>query len=134
MKGNTKKTSSKKSATTNQVSRFAKVRQQKQARKSTSSWTVVNEYELTKEDYSAISSVKVFRARRTEDGEVLKARITYKQGCGDPEEYELRHHWEFQVGDELDKQTLSLCNLEDAKGNLKEYNGEVVEYLYGDVE
>ena len=130
MKENTKKTSSKKSTTTNQVSRFAKARQQKQARKSKSSWTVVNEEFLTKDDINTIKSVKVIRASRSKDSEVLKARITYKDG--DSEEFELRHHWEFQVGDELDKQTLSLCNLEDAEGNLKEYEGEVVEYLYGE--
>ncbi len=131
MAKNTTKTS-KKSSTTATSSMFAKSLSSKKEQKSKSSLTVVNEYSLTPDERKSIKDIRIIRVHRTKDGDVLKAKVTMRDG--DSYEYELLHHWEFAVGDELDLSSITLCNLEDAKGNLKEYNGEPVVYLYGDVE
>lgn len=130
MAKNTTKTSSK-SSTTAKSSMFAKSLSQKKEQKSKSSLTVVNEYSLTIAERRSIKDIRIVRVNRTKSGDVLKARVTMLDG--DSYEYELLHHWEFAAGDELDKSSITLCNLEGPEG-LKEYNGEPVVYLYGDVE
>ena len=128
-KKNTKTSS--KSTTTNSVSMFAKSLSQKKEQKSKSSLTVVNEYSLTIAERRSIKDIRIVRVNRTKSGDILKARVTMLDG--DSYEYALLHHWEFAAGDELDKSSITLCNLEGPDG-LKEYNGEPVVYLYGDVE
>lgn len=127
-----KNTSTSSKSTTNSVSMFAKSLSSKKEQKSKSSLTVVNEYSLTPDERKSIKDIRIIRVNRTKDGDVLKAKVTMRDG--DSYEYELLHHWEFAAGDTLDVSSVTLCNLEDASGNLKEYNGEPVVYLYGDVE
>lgn len=117
-------------ATTDQVSMF----EQSFLEESTSenSFTVVNEYSLTKDEAKSIKDVRIIRVARTDDGnDVLKALVT--RTSGKTKEYALLHHWEFAVGDKLDKSSITLCNLKDAKGKLKEYKGKPIVYLYGEL-
>lgn len=117
-------------ATTNSVSMF----EQSFLEESTgeNSFTVVNEYSLTKDEAKSIKDIRIIRVARTDDGDdVLKALVT--RISGKTKEYALLHHWEFVAGDKLDKSTITLCNLKDAKGKLKEYKGKPVVYLYGDL-
>jgi hypothetical protein len=100
--------------------------------KSENSFTVVNEYSLTKDEAKSIKDIRIIRVARTDDGDVLKAKVTLLKGS--TIEYSLLHHWEFAAGDVLDKSTITLCNLKDAKGKLKEYKGKPVVYLYGDLD
>lgn len=118
-------------ATTDQVSMFAKSLSSKKETKKESSLTIVNEYSLTKAEAKSIKDIRIVRVNRTKSGDVLKARVTMQDG--DQYDYELLHHWEFAAGDELDKSSITLCNLKGPEG-LKKYNGEPVVYLYGDVE
>lgn len=120
-----------KSTTTNSVSMFAKSLTSKKESKRESSLTVVNEYSLTRAEAKSIKDIRIVRVNRTKSGDVLKARVTMLDG--DQYDYELLHHWEFAAGDELDKSSITLCNLKGPDG-LKKYNGEPVVYLYGDVE
>lgn len=101
-------------------------------RASSNSFTEVNEYKLTRDEAKSIKDIRIVRATRTKDAEVLKARVTLTSG--ESVDYNLLHHWEFAVGDTIDKSTVTLCNLQDAEGNLKEYNGEPVVYLYGELD
>lgn len=122
---------SSKSTTTNSVSMFAQSLIDNESR-SASSLTVVNEYSLTPDERKSIKDIRIIRVARTDDGDdVLKAKVTLSKGG--TIEYALLHHWEFAAGDELDKSSITLCNLKDAKGNLKEYKGKPVVYLYGDL-
>ena len=117
-------------ATTDQVSMF----EQSFLEESTSenSFTVVNEYSLTKDEAKSIKDVRIIRVARTDDGDdVLKAKVTLSKGG--TIEYALLHHWEFAAGDVLDKSSITLCNLKDAKGKLKEYKGKPIVYLYGEL-
>ena len=126
-----KNTSTSSKSTTNSVSMF----EQSFLEESTSenSLTVVNEYSLTKDEAKSIKDVRIIRVARTDDGDdVLKALVT--RTSGKTKEYALLHHWEFAAGDKLDKSTITLCNLKDAKGKLKEYKGKPVVYLYGDLD
>ena len=101
--------------------------------RSENSFTVVNEYSLTKDEAKSIKDVRIIRVARTDDGDdVLKAKVTLSKGG--TIEYALLHHWEFAAGDVLDKSSITLCNLKDAKGSLKEYTGKPVVYLYGDLD
>ena len=125
-----KNTSTSPKSTTNSVSMF----EQSFLEESTSenSLTVVNEYSLTKDEAKSIKDIRIIRVARTDDGDdVLKALVTRTDGKF--KEYALLHHWEFVAGDKLDKSTITLCNLKDAKGKLKEYKGKPVVYLYGDL-
>lgn len=123
---------SSKSATTNGVSMFAQSLIDNESR-SENSFTVVNEYSLTKDEAKSIKDVRIIRVARTDNGDdVLKAKVTLSKGG--TIEYALLHHWEFAAGDVLDKSSITLCNLKDAKGNLKEYKGKPVVYLYGDLD
>ena len=127
-----KNTSTSPKSTTNGVSMFAQSLTSKKESKKESSLTVVNEYSLTKDEAKSIKDIRIIRVARTDDGDdVLKAKVTMQDD--DQFEYELLHHWEFAAGDVLDKSSITLCNLKDAKGKLKEYKGEPVVYLYGDV-
>lgn len=119
-------------ATTDQVSMFAQSLSLKKETKKESSLTVVNEYSLTKDEAKSIEDIRIVRVNRTKDGDVLKARVTMQDG--DEYDYELLHHWEFAAGDVLDKSSITLCNLKDAKGKLKEYKGKPIVYLYGDLD
>lgn len=127
-----KNTSTSPKSTTNSVSMFAQSLIDNESR-GENSFTVVNEYSLTKDEAKSIKDVRIIRVARTDDGDdVLKAKVTLSKGG--TIEYALLHHWEFAVGDVLDKSSITLCNLKDAKGNLKEYKGKPVVYLYGDLD
>jgi hypothetical protein len=127
-----KNTSTSPKSTTNSVSIFAQSLIDNESR-SENSFTVVNEYSLTKDEAKSIKDVRIIRVARTDDGDdVLKAKVTLSKGG--TIEYALLHHWEFAAGDMLDKSTITLCNLKDAKGKLKEYKGKPVVYLYGDLD
>ena len=127
-----KNTSTSSKSTTNSVSMFAQSLIDNESR-SENSLTVVNEYSLTKDEAKSIKDVRIIRVARTDDGDdVLKAKVTMQDD--DQFEYELLHHWEFAAGDVLDKSSITLCNLKDAKGKLKEYKGKPVVYLYGDLD
>lgn len=132
MKENTKKTSIKKSATTNKVSRFASANQR--LSNLSSNWTPVNEETLSPQDRATIKSVTVIKTGLTKDRQpILKADVHLK--TGEHIQYPLHRVWEFERGDSLNVKSLTLCNLQDAEGNLKEdNNGDIVDYLYGDVE
>lgn len=132
MKENTKKTSSQKSATTNKVSRFASANQR--LSNLSSNWTPVNEETLSPQDRALIKSVTVIKTGLTKDRQpILKADVHLK--TGEHIQYPLHRVWEFERGDSLVVKSLTLCNLQDAEGNLKEdNNGDIVDYLYGDVE
>ena len=117
--------------TTNSVSMFAQSLIDNESR-SENSLTVVNEYSLTKDEAKSIKAIRIIRVARTDDGDVLKAKVTLSKGG--TIEYALLHHWEFTAGDVLDKSTITLCNLKDAKGKFKEYKGKPVVYLYGDLD
>lgn len=127
-----KNTSTSPKSTTNSVSMFAQSLIDNKSR-SENSFTVVNEYSLTKDEAKSIKDIRIIRAARTDDGDdVLKAKVTLSKGG--TIEYALLHHWEFAAGDVLDKSSITLCNLKDAKGKLKEYKGKPVVYLYGDLD
>lgn len=127
-----KNTSTSPKSTTNSVSMFAQSLIDHESR-SESSFTVVNEYSLTKDEAKSIKDIRIIRVARTDDGDdVLKAKVTLSKGG--TIEYALLHHWEFAAGDVLDKSSITLCNLKDAKGKLKEYKGKPVVYLYGDID
>lgn len=127
-----KNTSTSPKSTTNSVSMFAQSLIDNESR-SENSLTVVNEYSLTKDEAKSIQDIRIIRVARTDDGDdVLKAKVTLSKGG--TIEYALLHHWEFAAGDKLDKSTITLCNLKDAKGKLKEYKGKPVVYLYGDLD
>ena len=127
-----KNTSTSPKSTTNSVSMFAQSLIDNESR-SENSLTVVNEYSLTKDEAKSIEDIRIIRVARTDDGDdVLKAKVTLSKGG--TIEYALLHHWEFVAGDKLDKSTITLCNLKDAKGKLKEYKGKPVVYLYGDLD
>jgi hypothetical protein len=127
-----KNTSTSPKSTTNSVSIFAQSLIDNESR-SENSFTVVNEYSLTKDEAKSIKDIRIIRVARTDDGDdVLKAKVTLSKGG--TIEYALLHHWEFAAGDVLDKSTITLCNLKDAKGKLKEYKGKPVVYLYGDLD
>ena len=126
-----KNTSTSSKSTTNSVSMFAQSLIDNESR-SENSLTVVNEYSLTKDEAKSIKDVRIIRVARTDDGnDVLKALVT--RTSGKTKEYALLHHWEFAVGDKLDKSSITLCNLKDAKGKLKEYKGKPIVYLYGEL-
>lgn len=130
-KKNDTKTSSK-SAPTDQVSMFEQSLIDNESR-SENSLTVVNEYSLTKDEVKSIKDIRIIRVARTDDGDdVLKAKVTLSKGG--TIEYALLHHWEFAAGDVLNKSSITLCNLKDAKGKFKEYKGKRVVYLYGDLD
>lgn len=126
-----KNTSTSPKSTTNSVSMF----EQSFLEESTSenSFTVVNEYSLTKDEVKSIKDIRIIRVARTDDGDdVLKALVT--RTSGKTKEYALLHHWEFAAGDKLNlKSSITLCNLKDAKGKLKEYKGKPIVYLYGEL-
>ena len=127
-----KNTSTSLKSTTNSVSMFAQSLIDNESR-SENSFTVVNEYSLTKDEAKSIKDIRIIRVARTDDGDdVLKAKVTLSKGG--TIEYALLHHWEFAAGDVLDKSSITLCNLKDAKGKLKEYKGKPVVYLYGDLD
>lgn len=127
-----KNTSTSSKSTANSVSMFAQSLIDNESR-SENSLTVVNEYSLTKDEAKSIKDIRIIRVARTDDGDdVLKAKVTLSKGG--TIEYALLHHWEFTAGDVLDKSSITLCNLKDAKGNLKEYKGKPVVYLYGDLD
>lgn len=126
-----KNTSTSSESTTNSVSMFAQSLIDNESR--SDSFTVVNEYSLTKDEAKSIKDIRIIRVARTDDGDdVLKAKVTLSKGG--TIEYALLHHWEFAAGDMLDKSSITLCNLKDAKGKLKEYKGKPVVYLYGDLD
>ena len=128
MAKNTKKTSAKSTKST--VSRFATAASK--AANKASEWTPVNEETLSPQDRALIKSATVVQYK-TSSGPVLKCKIAFKDGT--LAEFPLQRHWEFERGDTLNIKSLTLCNLQDADGNLKEdNNGDVVEYIYGDVE
>lgn len=127
-----KNTSTSPKSTTNSVSMFAQSLIDNESR-SENSFTVVNEYSLTKDEAKSIKDIRIIRVARTDDGDdVLKAKVTLSKGG--TIKYDLLHHWEFAAGDVLDKSSITLCNLKDAKGKLKEYKGKPVVYLYGDLD
>lgn len=125
-----KNTSTSSESTTNSVSMFAQSLIDNESR--SDSFTVVNEYSLTKDEAKSIKDIRIIRVARTDDGDdVLKAKVTLSKGG--TIEYALLHHWEFAAGDVLDKSSITLCNLKNAKGKLKEYKGKPVVYLYGEL-
>ena len=132
MADNTKKTSAK-SAVKSAVSRFQKATKVAKDKKK-SSFFPVNEEKLSSDDIRLIKSAVIVKTGKGKDGQdILKCRITYKDG--DSAEFPLQRSWEFERGDSLILKSLTLCNLEDADGNLKEDDdGNIIDYIYGDVE
>ena len=129
MANNTKKTSKKSTASTPK-SRFATA--VSRTANSSSTWTPVNEEPLSPQDRALIKSATVVQYK-TSSGPILKCKLAFKDGS--LAEFPLQRHWEFERNDTLNIKSLTLCNLEDADGNLKTDNNDtVVEYIYGDVE
>lgn len=79
-------------------------------------------------------TVASFTSKKTKSS-YLKAKIVLNDKNGTSFTMPLCEHWMFQRGDTLDIDTITLCNLKDAKGKLKlDKDGEPEWYLHGEIE